>query len=122
MIAERTHPVVIQGAGQRAAVVWPPAEVEGAVHERVVHRDRPVPVARGSFRKDRGQRCAHADRNILDEVVWQVSRGLQTHIESRVSGEGDEHVTQERLPGRPRGIAAARYELAADRRLSRLTN
>src|SRR5207248_10167048 len=92
------------------------------VHERVVHRDRAVAVARGGGRREVGERRAERDADVLDEMVPQVTARPNREIEAGVARERHEHVVEERLPRVDVRAAGAAREVDADLRLARLAD
>ena len=60
-------------ARNRTAVERPPADVEDGLHERVVHRHRPLAVPRGARRHERGNGLADRERHVLDDVMPKVA-------------------------------------------------
>src|SRR5689334_19318333 len=108
MLTERAHPVIVETTWQRTAIIRTSAEVERAVHERVVHWNRAVSKASCGGRSKLQQRRADANRDILDDMVPQIALRLDAKPQTGVPRQGDEHVIEERHGSLDRGFASLR--------------
>ena len=114
------------GERGREHQVVAPAQVDGAGHERLFHRQREVAVAADA--RLVAQRLldglADADADVLDRVVLvdlQVARGAHRQVDGRVPGQQREHVVEEADAGGDlRGAGAVEVQLDLDLGFGRL--
>src|SRR5581483_2529559 len=95
-VRERAHPVVVQLAGQRSAVIRPAAEIERAVDERVVHWDGAIAEPRARRRCKRHESLADGDRDIFDDVMLEIPGRLDVEPDTCIARERRQHVIEER--------------------------
>src|SRR5947207_1699214 len=121
VVAEGTHPVIVQGARKRTAIIRPSTDIDACLNERVIHCNRLITVTGRAGGSDFRHRSAHSDRHILDNVVLQVAGRLELDIQRRVPGERYDHVIEKGDTGGGLRLAAAEIQLQPDSRLSRLS-
>src|SRR5918999_5819217 len=114
VVGERAHPVIVERARQRTAIIRTPADVERAVYERVVHRNGTIAVTSGTLRDQVGQCRANADRYVLDQVMLEVTTGMHPKVEAGVPRQRHEHVVEESGAGIDVRAAGAACQLDAD--------
>ena len=120
IVGEGAHPVVIHRAGQRTLIVRTSADIDARLDERVVHGNRLVTVTSGVRRSELGNRSAHRDRHVFGDVVLQIARRLELHIQRRVPGQNHHHVIEKGDASGDFRRSASALELQPDSGLSRL--
>ena len=119
-------PILARGELGLEDEVGPPAQIDRAGGQRLVHRQREVAVAAdaGAVAQRLPHRQAETDADVLDRVVLidvQVAVGLDLQVDRGVLGQQREHVVEEAdARGDLRAAAAVEIDFQADVGLRRL--
>jgi hypothetical protein len=112
VVGKRTHPVIVQSTRKRPVIVRSAAEVECDLDQGIVHRNRAFTVSSNGRRLRSPDRSAYGDRHIFDQMMAEVSGGVDPEIEGSIPAQGLEHMVEKGLarPNPWRGIAGHRLQ------------
>src|ERR1700691_5993510 len=81
VVRERAHPVIVEAARQRTLIEGAAPDIDHGLDESIVHRDRAVAVAGEGRRRETGDRRADHNADILDQVVLEITAGLELEVQ-----------------------------------------